>query len=206
MPAAAPNLNDALSALGVAKVFIGDPFTADGLTALVTQGRVSATVGQELNRLTAPEYTGDVAHDAWVVPTRTVVTVPVLNHPDNWAALSAHGTAHEGFASPQRPTYTSLVIIPLLDMDTSVDPPTISYNGTVWDPVAGPVRSIWFWKTVPIRPEFGWQWEEGGKDIVQVQFEVFYAGGSGDYAGIPNGQKIFTAGDPVAEGVTGIAI
>jgi hypothetical protein len=212
MPASGFSLSQALSALGVARVFIGDPFTVGGLKALPTEGEISVSAAQQLNRLVATELTGDVAHDAWVTPGQVTVTVPVIY---TGAAqiddLSAHGTAHEGFSGPQRPTFTSLAIIPLAEMDTSVDPPTIGYNSaavapaTPWTPAA-PANSMWFWKVVPQKPDLSMSWDNGGKIIIPVTFEVFYAGDTGKYAGIPNGQKVYTHGDPVAEGVTGLAI
>lgn len=208
MSATGFSLSEALSSIGVARVFMGDPFTEGGLIPLPTEGQITPGVPQTLNRLTAPELTGDVAHDAWVVPGQVQVTVPVIyGDAELFAALSAHGAAHEGYSAPQRPVYTSLVIIPLLEMDTSVDPPTISYGGdpAAWDPAA-PERSLWFWKTVPIRPEFSMAFDNGGKVIVPVTFEAFFAGDEGSYSGIPEGQKVFTYGDPVAAGVTGLAI
>ena len=208
MAATGFSLSDALNAIGVARVFIGDPFTAGGLTSLPTEGEIRVGVSQTLNRLTAPEHTGEVAHDAWVVPGQVSITVPVIyGDATLFSTLSAHGASGEGYSAPQRPTYTSLVIIPLLEMDTTVDPPTISYDGTTWAPAA-PTRALWFWKTVPQRPEMGMAWDNGGKVIVPVTFEAFFAGDTGDYAGIPDGQKVYTYGDPasVANGVTGLLI
>lgn len=204
MAAAGFALADAIASIGVARVFMGDPFTANGLECLPTEGEIRVSVPQSLNRLTAPELTGDAAHDAWVVPGQIQVTVPVIyGNAAQFADLSAHGTAGEGFTSPRRPVYTSLVIIPLLEMNNSVDPPTISLTGTTWTPAA-PTRALWFWKTVPIRPELSMAFDNGGKVIVPVTFEVFFAGSG--YAGVPNGQRLFTYGNPVAAGVTGLAI
>lgn len=200
------NLADALAAIGVARVFIGDPFTEGGLISVPTEGAIESGVGQTLNRLTAPEHTGEVAHDAWVVPGQAQITVPVIyGDADLFATLSAHGQAGEGYSAPQRPVYMSLAIIPLLEMDLSSDPPSIAYDGTTWSP-APPTRALWFWKVVPQRPQLSMAWENGGKVIVPVTFEAFYAGDSGQYAGIPNGQKVYTYGDPVARGVTGLEI
>lgn len=206
MAATAFALADAIAALGVARAFIGDAFTEGGLTALPTEGEVTVSAPQSLNRLTAPELTGDVAHDAWVVPGQVTVTVPVIyTGAAQLATLSAHGSASEGYTSPKRPTYTSLVLIPLKEMSTA-DPPTISYTGTtpVWSPAA-PVNSLWFWKTVPQRPDLRMAFDNGGKIILPVTFEVFFAD-STSYPGVPNGQRIFTHGDPVAKGVTGLKI
>jgi hypothetical protein len=206
MAATGFTLDQAITALGVARAFVGDPFTTDGLMGLPTEGEITATVAQQLNRLTAPELTGEVAHDAYVTPGQITVTVPVIyTGAAQIAALSATGTAHEGYTAPQRPTYTSLVLIPLQELDTSVDPPVFAYDGTDWTPGA-PANALWFWKTVPQKPDLSMAWENGGKMILPVTFEVFFAGSSGDYEGIPNGQKVYTHGDPVASGVTGLAI
>lgn len=210
MPATGFALTEAIEALGVARAFTGDPFTLNGLDALPTEGEISVSAPQNLNRLTAPELTGEAAHDAWITPGQVTVTVPVIyTGAAQLARLSAHASASEGYSGPQRPTFTSLVLIPLLEMDTSVDPPNISYDPAAttpaWDP-APPVNSLWFWKTVPQRPDLSMAFDNGGKIILPVTFEVFYAGGAAPYSGVPNGQKLFTHGDPVAAGVTGIAV
>jgi hypothetical protein len=199
------NLQDAIQAIGVARVFIGNPFVEGGLVALPTEGAIEANVQQTLNRLTAPELTGEVAHDAWVIPGQTTITVPVIyGDPDLFELFSAHGSPHEGFTSPQRPVRTSLVIIPLLEMNQTVDPPTISYNGSAWDP-APPARSFWFWSVVPVRPNISMAFENGGKVIIPVSFEVFFASAD-EYDAIPNGQRVYTYGDPAAAGVEGLVV
>lgn len=204
MAASGFTLVEALQAVGVARVFIGDPFTEGALVALPTEGTIETNAPQELNVLTAPELTGGIAHDAWVVPGQTTITVPVIyGDPTIFSLLSAHGSLNEGYTSPQRPVYTALVIIPLLEMDTTVDPPIISYDGT-WSP-GPPDRSIWFWKVVPTTPSLSMSWDNGGKVIVPVTFTVFFADAD-EYSNIPNGQRVRTYGDPAAEGVTGIAI
>jgi hypothetical protein len=206
MPATGFSLSTALSSLGVARAFIGDPFTSGGLTALPTEGAISATSPQNLNRLTAPELTGEVAHSALITPGQTTVTVPVIyTGAAQLATLSAHGSASEGYTSPQEPTYTSLVLIPLEEMNTSVDPPTISYDGLAWAPAA-PANSLWFWKVVPQRPDLSMAFENGGKVILPVTFEVFYAGSAAPYSNIPAGHKLFTVGDPVAAGVATVRV
>jgi hypothetical protein len=200
MPATAIPLSAALEALGVARAFDGDPFTASGLAALPTEGAISVAAPQNLNRLTAPELTGDVAHDAWITPGQLTVTVPVIYAgAAQLARLSAHGSASEGYSGPRRPTFTSLVLIPLQEMNTSVDPATISYDGVTWAP-APPANSIWFWKVVPQRPDLSMAFENGGKVILPVTYEVFYDNAR------PAGHRLFTVGDPVAAGITTVRV
>lgn len=194
-------LTNALRSMGAARVFLGDPFTLAAMTAVPTEGEITAAMPQTLNRLTAPELTGDVAHDAFIVPGQTTVTVPVIyGGTDTLAKFSATGVKNEGFTAPQKPVFTSLLIVPLNEMKTSVDPPTLSYNGTAWDPVTPPVHALWFWKVVPQRPEMRFAYENGGKIIIPVTFEVFYD------AARPAGHRVFTQGDPVAAGITTVRL
>lgn len=199
MAATGFSLNDAIAALGVARAFIGDPFTANGLVALPTEGEIVPSTPQTLNRLTAPELTGDVAHDAWVTPGQTTVTVPVIyTGATQLASLSATGSASAGHTSPQRPTYTSLVLFPLKEMSTA-DPPTISYDGLTWTPAA-PANALWFWKVVPQRPDLRMAFDNGGKIILPVTFEVFFDNAR------PAGHKLFTHGNPVTAGITTVRV
>lgn len=185
-------LSAAATSLGVARAFIGDPFTAAGMTALPTEGEIVESVPQNLNELTVPELTGEVPHSASVIPGKPTLTIPVI-----WtgatisALLSAHGSNHEGYGSPQAPTYTSVLIIPLSEMDTSADPPTISYNGTVWAPAA-PANARYYWKCVPRRPDFSNRFENNGKVIVPVTFDVYYD------AARPSGHRIRSYGGAAA--------
>ena len=198
MSASSFPLTEALRALGVARAFIGDLFTVAGLEALPTEGEIVPSMPQNLNRLTAPELTGDVAHDAFITPGQMTITVPVIyGGTDTLAKFSAHGSASDGSAGPQSPTYTSLAIIPLREM--AGDPPSIGYDGTAWTPGA-PVHSLFFWKVVPQRPDMRFAWEGAGKIILPVTFEVFY-----DITR-PVGERLFTQGDPVAKGITTLRI
>jgi hypothetical protein len=185
-------LSTAATSLGVARAFIGDPFTTGGMTPLPTQGEIVESIPQNLNELTLPELTGEVPHSAVIIPGKPTVTVPVI-----WtgatldALLSAHGSSHEGYGSPRTPTYTSLLIIPLSQLDTTADPPTISYNGTVWAPSA-PTDARYYWKCIPRRPDFSNKFEGNGQVIVPVTFDVFYD------ANRPSGHRIRSYGGAAA--------
>ncbi len=128
------------------------------------------------------------------------MTVPVIwTGPTILALLSAHGSNHEGYTNPQDPTYTSLVIFPLSELDNTADPPTISYNGTTWAPGA-PVNARWYWKVVPLRPDLSQSFERNGKIILPVTFNVFFDGAR------PSGHKIRTYGNPVTAGISTVRV
>jgi hypothetical protein len=199
MPATGYTLSAALQNIGVARVFMGDPFTVDGMVAIPTQGEVQVNMPQVLNRLTAPELTGEVAHDAQITPGQMTVVVPVIyGGAQTLDEFSAHGAAGDGYSAPRTPVYTSLLVIPKREMSTA-DPPVISYDGTTWVPSA-PTHALWFWKTVPQRPEMRFSWEDGGRVIIPVTFEVFYDGAR------PSGHRLFTQGNPVTAGITTVRL
>jgi hypothetical protein len=199
MTATAFALTAAATSRGVLRAFIGDPFTNGGLVALPTEGEIQQPGMQELNMMRAPELTGGAPLSASVVMADPVVTVPVIWNNTVEALLSAHGSASDGYSSPQDPTYTSLVLIPLSELDTSVDPPTFGYAAAAWAPTA-PVAARWYWKTIPIRPDVSSGFDNNGKVIVPVRFQVFY-----DFDR-PSGHRVMTRGNPAAQGITTILI
>jgi hypothetical protein len=199
MPATAFDLAQAIQSIGPGRVFMGDPTTIGGMLPIPTQGEIAATMPQNMNPLTAPELTGDVPHDAWITPGQPTVTVPAIyGGEDTLARFSATGSAGDGFTSPKKPVYTSLAIFPLSELSTD-DPPSIGFDGTDWTPGA-PVHALWFWKCVPIRPDFRLAWDDGGKIILPVTFNVFYD------ATKPVGIRIFAQGDPFDQGFATLKI
>jgi hypothetical protein len=84
----------------------------------------------------------------------------------------------------------------------------LSYNGTTWDRVAGfgysgvsgagaaPKNAHWFWKVNLSRGEATWSYENGGRMVVPVSFTCWFEGAR------PEAHKLFTVGDPVAQGIT----
>lgn len=200
MAATGFTLADAVSARGVARVFIGDPFTPGGMVCLPTEGAISEVVPQAMNDLALGELTGETPLSGVVVNGKAIVTVPVIyTGAATMALLSAHGSASEGYNSPQEPTYTSLMIVPLSELDTTADPPTISYDGAAWAPAA-PSNARFYWRVVPVRPDFSTAFENNGKVILSVTFNVYID------TDRPSGHMIRTWGNPVAAGITTVRI
>lgn len=194
-------LQDALTALGVVRVFVSDPDDYDTLVALPTEGDVSVVAPQNLNELTAPELTGDVPHDAWVTTGKVTATVPVIyTGADQLRLFSATGTASVGVGYPQRPVFRRLFIVPLIEMDTTnPEAPEISYDGSTWTPQA-PTNSIMLWRVVPVYPEITSSWNNGGKIIVPVTFNAFFD------ATRTSGHNVMTIGNPADYGMTDFVV
>lgn len=210
-----PALTAALKAIGNAQVFLGDPFTASGLIAIgAKEGEITVETTEEYSDLTAPELTGPAVHQRSVMGISARVTIPVIaGDADLYAKLSPTGEKGGGWSSPQAVVPTSVLIIPNAEVGGG-----LRYNieGTEtvksWKRDAGngvaaatgaaaaPVHAIWLWRAVPERPSRSFSYENGGKQIWSVPFQAMFDGAR------PEGHKIFTTGDPAAQGITTIAI
>jgi hypothetical protein len=200
MPATGYTLSAATTSIGPSRVFIGDALTVGGLIALPHEGAITESAPQNVNSAKYPELTGEIDHSAVITPGEVTVTVPVIyTGAAQMATLSAHGAASEGYSSPRTPTFTTLVIMPWADLDTTADPPTFGYNGTVWTPQA-PVNARWYWKVIPMRPDMSSAFENNGKTILPVPFRAFYDSTK------PSGHRVFTVGNPVTAGVTAVRV
>src|SRR4051812_38576771 len=97
-------LTEALQAIGVAEVFVGDPLVTPSATTGMkslgaTEGNITVSLPQEQNRLTAPELTGGVTHQATTTLGEVLARVPVImGDPTLYARISPTGNASGGFS------------------------------------------------------------------------------------------------------------
>lgn len=197
----AVTISDALKSFGPGRIFTGDAFTAGGLAPLgATEGGIRLATPYDLNMLTANEFSGQVPHEATVTPGLISVTAPIIFGDESaWEKVSPTGSKGMGWNSPQNVVKRNLLLVPLNEMLTNVDPPTLGYDGVTWSPKA-PVNAIWLWAAVPSIEEVPYAYEDGGKSIVDVTFTGFF------FAQNPSGQKVYTVGNPVAQGITTIRL
>jgi hypothetical protein len=198
------SLTAALAAMGVAEVFIGDPFTNGGMTSLgAVEGTITVNTPQEANNLTAPELTGGTPHQATTTPGEVTVVVPlILGDPALYQKISATGTKSQGFSTPQKVAETSVLIIPRsevgggLDWDITGTPQwaRTAGNGVAAATGAGaaPVNAVWIWRAYPTMSSIPFSYGNGGKVISEVTFHAMYS------AARPEGHKLYTIGDPRA--------
>ena len=185
---------EALEALGVAEVFVGDWTTVGGMESLgAIEGAITESISWRENRLEAPEHTGGVAHQVTVVPESVAFTAPVIaGAADLWPLISPTGSK-DGFGyAPVNVITTGVYLVPRDQIpDTG-----ISYNGTVWAPVTLPERTLFFPRAYLTHGDIGRPYDNGGKSIVPVTFHaMFYAAG-------PANKKIWVRDNPVAAGYT----
>lgn len=207
-----PTLTAALQAIGNAQVFVGDPFTANGLVALgAKEGAVRVEVNEQFNDLTAPELTGPAVHERTLMGVNVRVTVPlILGDPAVYAKISPTGAKGGGSSTPQATVKTSVLVIPDQEVAGGLANATGATAGwvrTAGNGVAGatatdaaPKHAVWLWRASAETPSRSFTYENGGKMIVEVTFQTFF------YAANPEGQKVYTVGDPTAQGITTIRL
>ena len=202
-----PALVEALKAIGNAQVFRGDPFTAGGFIPIgAKEGAISVEFEETYSDLTAPELTGPAVHQRLVMGSTARVTIPVIAGSDDlYATMSPTGLSGGGHSSPQPVVTTSILIIPNAEVGGG-----LSYDGTTWTRLAGnnvaaasgaaaaPKHAVILWRAAPQRPSRSFSPENGGKQILSVVYQAMFFDG----AAVPEGQKVWTQGDPVAKGIT----
>lgn len=187
-------LTDALNAVGVAQVFLGDATVAGGLVALgATEGEIRANIPVERNVLAAPEFTGGIAHDVTFVAGEGTVTVPVIGgNSAIWPKIMPHGGKGLGWSSPVVATPTTMLLIPRKEL-----PLTMTTGAWTTDP---PENAFWFWKVTPAPGAIPFRFAEGGKQIIEVTFTVMFD------AAKPEGHKAVTIGDPLTATPSAITV
>jgi len=191
-------LADELKAIGEAEVAVGNPFAVDGMAPLgaTDAAAITFSIPQNVNALTAG-VTGDVPHEATVTPGAPILRIPlVLGDPDLYALISPWGQKGFGHSRRKRVTEMSLILIPQMEM-TDTDPPTLGYDGTTWTPAA-PEHMLTIWRGFFTFGDLTYNPADGGKTTVEATFHAMWA----KSVNVPEGQKIATIGNPVAQGVT----
>jgi hypothetical protein len=197
MPILMPDLESYLTALGDAVLFVGDPFTVDGMQELgAKQGDVAVNFNQTFNNLAFEEATGGIPHEATLQGENPVISIPlVVGNPLLWAKLSPTGTKGGGFSRPQPVVETALALVPYPELSKLSGAQSFSYPGPAgpWVvPPGAPVNWLWFWRGYFLRPDITMRQADGQKSITTAQFQTMY------FAANPEGHKIYTIGDPRA--------
>lgn len=194
-------LSSALKSIGVAQVFVGDPMHTGGggmVNLGATEGAITFTPTETMNELTAPEYTGGVAHQATVVPGAITIAVPlIMGDATIFSKIMANGKKGDGFSSPQPVLPTTVLIIPITELGAG-----LAYAAGAWTPPGTLQNAIWLWRAFPTMGAMPFAYANGGKVITTVTFHGMFD------ASKPEGQKVYSIGDPTAATppVTGILI
>lgn len=210
-----PTLSQALQALGNGQVFVGDPFTSGGMASIgAKEGAATVAFEETANDLTAPELTGPAVHQRTIMGVSVSITVPViLGDEALYAKINPLGSRSGGHSSPQAITTTSVLLIPNQEVGGGL---RFNIEGTETTPswkrdagngvaaatgaAAAPKHAVWLWRAAPQTPGRSFAIESGGKIITPVTFMGMFD------AARPEGHKMYTTGDPAAQGIATIRI
>lgn len=186
-------LTQALQAIGDAEVLVGNPLVVAGMAPLgLIEGDITLETGYNINRLTT-ERTGDVAHQAQLTPGQVALTFSIaLGDTALWAKITGTGAKGMGASAPVSVQETSALLIPKKELGTG-----LAYNGTAYSgtPGVAPVNAIWLWRCFVTHGPIGYRYGEGGKALADVRIEAMWD------ATKPEGQKVYTVGDPIAQAI-----
>jgi hypothetical protein len=207
------SLSAAIASIGVAEVYIGDPITAiNGMLSLGgVEGTIDVSPGYNTNPLTAPELTGDVAHQMVTTLGNVTVKIPlIIADMSVIPKISPTGTTGGGFSIPQKAQETAVLIVPRNQVGgnlVNTTGLTAGWTRTAGNGIVGasgapaaPINAIWFWRATPTYASLPFQYANGGKIIIEVTFTAMFDGTK------PEGHKVFTIGDPTAIPTTPIAV
>lgn len=202
---AASALTAALKAMGPAAILAGDPMTNSGMIHVGEfEGDRTFDVEFTENKLTLPERTGGVPHDATVnVNAASIKGSFVLNSRTTsvWPTISPHGVRGGGSKGFNAVVPTTVLLIPYSELGGSLDWDSAGAPAQ-WVRTAGngapaaagaaaaPVNAVWLWKAYPVFTSVPYNFNEGGKVLVDVTFVAML-----DMTK-PDGHMVYTLGDP----------
>lgn len=200
-------LAQALQAMGVAEVLVGTTSVVSSMVSLgAVEGDVTVDTPFGMNKLTAPELTGDITHQQTITTGDVKVHVPlILGDPTVWAKIMPLGVKGMGWSTPQKPQEVTVCVIPRAELGGS-----LGYASTTWTRTAGngvgaatgsgaaPKNAIWLWRATPTIASVPFKYANGGKVITEVIFTAMFDGTR------PEGHKALTIGDPMDASITGM--
>jgi len=212
------NLQDVLRQIGRGTVWyahdgtdeaVGDPTVWDAASPLRlaqlgdTEGDISFNPQGSVATLTLPELSGDAIHEAISTGDNPQLDIPLfLADPDLLTIVSPVGQAGGGYLRVRDTEKRTIVVFPeTLFRDAANEYQTLSFSGGDWTLNGAALddahqtllgRAIWIWRAYFDRPESSFLGGHGddGKNIVTVSCHATI------HPDLPEGQRLFTIGDP----------
>jgi hypothetical protein len=170
-----------------------------------TEGEISIDFGSEFSVLTLPELTGPAIHEAYQTGVNPVMSLPLyLADPALRAIVTPVGSGGGGYQRQQPvDTYTIWVVPEQLFIEANAQV-TVDYTTAGGWTVGGDAataaqlalidQSYWFWKVYFNFPPTTFRHEDAGKAVDTVTVQAMHTDLA--LAAIPDGNRIFTYGDP----------
>jgi hypothetical protein len=186
-----------VTAIGKAFVYVAtDPTTASSWSLLgLTEGDVGVDEKFNFNDFKLPEWTGDAIHARTVDGQDITVSVPLIWGDGNlYDTLNPVGLRGGGRARPTAVVTRTCLIIPVSEIGNGLENSTGLTSGYVGG--AAPVHAVWIHKATFEPGQYAFSNKDAGKTLRSITVHAMYDDTR------PDGQKLFTIGDPFAQGIT----
>lgn len=187
------DLSTYVQAIGTAYVYVSsDPTNAANWELLgITEGEIAVDEQFQTNDFTLPEWTGAAVHERKIDGQSISLNVPLIwGDPTLYDKVAPTAVKGGGHSRPQEVITKTVLIIPRGEVGDG-----LSYNGTVWSPAA-PDHAIWLHRATFMPGGYAFKHADGGKVIRQVTIMPLFDNTK------PEGQKLYTIGNPAAQGIT----
>lgn len=187
------SLSTYVQALGKAYIYVTSTPTTAGTWQLlgITEGEIQVNEKYTFNDYKLPEWTGEAIHARNVDGQGLDITVPLIwGDPTLYDTISPVGAKGGGRSAPTAVTSRTVCVIPQVEVGSG-----ISYNGTSWSPAA-PNHAVWLHKATFEPGVYGFKNADGGKIIRPMTIHAMFDDTK------PEGQKLYTIGNPVTQGIT----
>jgi len=170
-----------------------------------TEGDVELTPNEEYSDLRVPELTGPAIHKRYLTGLDPVLSIPIyLADPALRAVITPKGAGSAGYQRQRAVEEFTLWIVPeQLFIGESGEVPVDYTTGGGWtvNSIAATAaqealigQSVWLWRGHFSFPPLAMRHGEAGKAVDTVNFHVMHSDLA--LALIPDGQRLFTLGDP----------
>ena len=187
------SISQYVKAIGKAYVYVAsDPTTATSWQMLgLTEGDIAVEEKAKYNDFKLPEWTGDAVHERFVDGQDVDLKIPLIwGDATLYDTISPTGARGGGRSRPIAVVTYTVLVIPITEVDTGM-----SYDGTTWVPAA-PSQAIWLHRATFEPGSYSFKHADGGKILRTIQVKGMFDDSK------PEGQKIWTVGDPTTQGIT----
>lgn len=187
------DLSTYIAAIGTAYVFVSDdPTDAASWELLgITEGDLSVDEQFQYNDLKLPEWTGEAVHERKVDGQSISINIPLIwGDPALYDKVAPLGVKGGGRSVPVAVTTKTVLIIPRSEVGSG-----ISLTAGTWAPAA-PTHAIWLHRACFAPGQYSFRHGDGGKVIRQISVMPMFDNSK------PEGQKLYTIGNPVTQGIS----
>lgn len=177
-----------------------------------TEGDITLALNEDVQALTLPEITGPAEHEADYMGENPVLSIPLfLADPTLRGIVSPISSPHGGGERRRPATKYTLAVLPeALVLEAGAggrnSVKELTCPGGAWELDGVPLdaarstmlaQSVWLWRGYFKRPEQSFKGGAGNakKSIEKCTFQVMH------HPDLPDGQHLYTAGDPFLAGV-----